>query len=233
MTTKKGIFHEKWFQILVEIVGVALITFAGWIAYQVYEIKGTLGYHTGRIDETSKRVDRIVDAVSDMKIKIAEEEMARPIEAALIITKPVRLKTGEEALALHILNGSELKRHIYLIKNNELDEDELSSFLIGKVQKFDPKAISLSKLEEITTDAKKPIIFPRYIEKTASFIITKHPDKLEKNLIAKTNKVLKISGKAETCKYKSIYLKTLAKDLRENPSLYQVSDAGKIYCPPN
>lgn len=73
---------ERWIEILV--VGIMLAGLA-WLLTKVYEMNGT-------VVSTAQRVDRIALVLPDIRVRIAQEELSRQIQMAVISTKPVEVR---------------------------------------------------------------------------------------------------------------------------------------------
>jgi hypothetical protein len=58
------------------------------------------------------RIDRIASALPDVRIRIANEETAKPIRAAIVVADPVKNKAGEWVVAIHLIDvaGSSARR---------------------------------------------------------------------------------------------------------------------------
>jgi len=76
---------------------LALLTVGGWIAWQVWDMNP-------KVTETARRVDRIVDVLPDVKIRIAQEDLQKRVRLALLTTEPTEIRTGEWATMVEVID---------------------------------------------------------------------------------------------------------------------------------
>lgn len=74
---------------------VFLVGMFSWILIQVYEMKGTLSSVDQRLNDTKERVNKIVEVLPDLRIKLAMREVEKLFQTALIVTKPIKTSSGE------------------------------------------------------------------------------------------------------------------------------------------
>src|SRR2546429_7904077 len=72
---------EIWTEILVGVILAGGLLFLG---KNDMEMQGVLGRVEGKVDNTPQRVERIAEAVPDVGVRIADEEIRRPIRGAVI-----------------------------------------------------------------------------------------------------------------------------------------------------
>ena len=67
---------------------VTVLSVVGWIALQLWEMNP-------KVTETARRVDRIVEVLPDVKIHLAQEDLQKRVQLALLTTDPIEVKSGE------------------------------------------------------------------------------------------------------------------------------------------
>jgi hypothetical protein len=159
---------EIWIQILVVVI---ILGGLGWLLIQVFEIKGTVGSVDQRVDDTRQRLDRIAQALPDLRVRVAKDEVSRPVETAVVSTKAFQLQSGKWFSAVYVLDTSQLKRFVYLVKSNGPDDKTLQDIVAGSVAQADNSAVSFAQLESFSSVVGKPVYVPLYVEKKASFVL--------------------------------------------------------------
>src|SRR5438046_10678886 len=66
----------------------AVISGVGWIAVKVWDVNPKVSY-------TARRVDRIVDVLPEVKIRIAQEDMQKTVRLALLTGEPTKTQSGD------------------------------------------------------------------------------------------------------------------------------------------
>jgi hypothetical protein len=66
----------------------AVLSVVGWIAVKVWDMNP-------KVSETARRVDRIVDVLPEVKVRLAQEDMQKLVRLALLTEEPVEIRPGE------------------------------------------------------------------------------------------------------------------------------------------
>jgi len=65
-----------------------VLSVVGWIAVKVWDMNP-------KVTETARRVDRIVDVLPDVKVRLAQEDLQKLVRFALLTTEPTETRTGQ------------------------------------------------------------------------------------------------------------------------------------------
>lgn len=169
---------------IIEIIfAVIILGGMGWMVTQLVTISGTIGEIKGEVQSTTKRVDNIANALPDLKIKLAQEELSKNIEMALVITRP---KTIGDSLVLFIT-------HLFVRKNQVLHswypivpENILNlklNYFSGIANKLRLAPVYFTELNNWSIQVGKPTIAPSYAYSELSFITRKYSDQFINDLV--------------------------------------------------
>src|SRR5437868_2460536 len=86
-----------WMAAVIGFLLVTIVSVVGWIALQVWEMKP-------KVVDTATRVDRIVDVLPELKVRIVEEDLQKNIRAALLTTESIQTSSGRWIAAVHWLD---------------------------------------------------------------------------------------------------------------------------------
>jgi len=81
-----------------------LLATIGFLALQTYDLHGIIAELKGKMDGTSERLDRIASALPDISVRIAQEELRKPITLAVVTTKPEEVAPGQWQAQVHLVD---------------------------------------------------------------------------------------------------------------------------------
>ncbi len=165
---------EKWLELLVG--GIILVGLA-WLLTQVFDMKGT-------VTATAQRTERIASALPGIGVRIAQEELSKPIQLAVISTKPVEVTQGEWVSAVHVLDTGNARMTTYRLKLQGANDNRAKLLVTGSVFLSDDRAVSFSQLEGWSLDVEKPVALPGYIDISSSYVLRADPVKYARTLEA-------------------------------------------------
>ena len=157
---------EKWLEILV--VGIILVGL-GWLVVQVFDMKGT-------VTSTAQRLDRIASVLPDIQVRIAEEELSKPIQLAVISTKPEEVGQGVWISAVHVVDSETGRLTTYRVQLQGPTDDRAKVLVTGTVFQSDGGAVPFSRFEGWSMKAKKPVSLPEYNDTSSSYILRSDPE---------------------------------------------------------
>lgn len=79
--------QENWIQILVVVIILGTLDF---LASRVLDMSQTLGSIDATVTATKDRVDRIAEELPGVGVRVAYEEVRKPIRTLVITTKPAK-----------------------------------------------------------------------------------------------------------------------------------------------
>src|SRR5437773_7513310 len=82
---------DKIITVLGSIIAIllgAVLSVVGWIAVKVWDMNP-------KVADTARRVDRIVDVLPDVKVRLAQEDMKKEVRVAVVTTEPKQDGEGE------------------------------------------------------------------------------------------------------------------------------------------
>lgn len=166
-----------------EAVVVAISVFTAalvWLLYTVFTMNATLGAVDTKtegtnklVEDTNRRIDRIVAVLPDVRAKVAQEEVVKPIQAAIVVTEPKESSTGKWETAVHFVETAPQKRRTYVFSVKGPEDKTVAYLASGTAISLDSDAISFDSLSAMSSDIGNPIIAPSFVVSSNSIAIRK------------------------------------------------------------
>jgi hypothetical protein len=160
------------------IVGTIILGTLGFLAFKVIDtsekvgtVDGKIGTVDTKVTFTSQRVDRIANALPDMRVNIAQEEIKRPIKTAVISTKPIETAEGKWHVIVNVVDAESSTKWTFLVDLASKDDRKPLYTLIGSAADAEPSFVSVAQLEKFVAVSKSEAAVPHYIDAQASFVM--------------------------------------------------------------
>lgn len=172
-------------------VGIILLAALGWVywdlsrqveagARQVEAVARQVEAVAAAGRDTTERVDRIADAMPNLGVRVAFEEIHRELTGAVSITRPLTSETGDEAVFVRLIDIPRQTETLYRLP---LDTDANRTVVLaikGIITEADPTAVSMDQLDRWTTDVEANMegevafaVLADRIDGASSFVIFK------------------------------------------------------------
>ncbi|MGJ0534794.1 MAG: hypothetical protein ACR65W_16280 [Methylocystis sp.] len=212
--------------IAISVFSIALI----WLLSAVHTMNATLtavdvktAGTNQRVDDTNLRIDRIAAVLPDVRIKIAHEEISKPIQAAIVVTEPSEISAGNWVTAIHLLETAKQKRRTYFVPVKGPNDNTAAYLASGAAVSLDSDSISFETLSSLSADAGEPTFAPTFVISRNSMALRKLSPEFEKALEkALTNFEPALNAKNATLRSKTTSWDTLSAELTENAESYEV-----------
>jgi hypothetical protein len=158
------------------VVFVALIPLLGWMALQLYEMKPT-------VVETSRRVDRIVDVLPQVKVRIAQEDMQKRVKLAFLVADPVEISAGKWVTRLHLFDFGAGRVRTYDIPVKGPDDVSGAYLVTGLANGIGLEKISFADYTAAAAEIGKPKAISSTVDMHASFAIIKASPRYDDRLV--------------------------------------------------
>lgn len=198
----------------IAIFAVIIVAILILVLTQLFIIKGTLG-------ETCERVDHISNYLPRLGIMVANEELRKEIEGALLTTKPAEVSPGNWVIEVHVFDINTGTRTSFGI---EMDDPEDIRYLalisgIARISVEDTDLWSFHELNRFSREVEEPLMLPAYLDDNTSFIFRESPENLIERLriISASPEIFSMPSRLDT-------LKKLIKEIIENPDTYKVKE---------
>lgn len=184
--------NEKIIVTLTSIAGfllVSTVSLLAWIAVKVWDMNPT-------VTETARRVDRIVEALPEVKIRIAMEDLERNFGSAVLTTEPIEIATGKWQAFVHYLDFSKGTQNIYATSLKGPDDEITSLTVAGLVSRTAREKLSLHDFVAASAEANKPTALPSVLDSASSYAILRshtNYDKQLRRLLGKPSRQITIS----------------------------------------
>src|SRR6266513_452736 len=126
---------EGWVEIA---VGTVILGTLGYVAVKVIDtserigaVDGKLGSVDTKVTFTSDRVERIANALPEMRIHIAEDEIKRQIKTAVVSTKPTQSADGKWKVIVNVIDPVASARWTFPVSLPSRDDRSALYSLIG------------------------------------------------------------------------------------------------------
>jgi len=166
------------------VIGGVLITGAWWLINQTYVINRGLGSLDAKVEaklsEHSGRIDRIAAALPDIRIRIAKEELSKPVETAVVVLDPAKTSKGKWLTGVVVMDATTSTRSTYLVPVKGPQDREIAWLASGAVVETDPDALSFKTLAAFSSDIGTPTPLPSYVQEQNSYVLRKPSAKFTK-----------------------------------------------------
>ena len=152
---------DKGIEIL---VGVVILGALGWSLTQQYEDHAILQNVDTRVANTHERVNRIADALPDMNVRLAFEEVHRPLQSAIVATRAVEDSAGQWTMRFHIVDSENSKLSTFVCSLDGMDDQGPIWSVMGLAYDVEPQMRSASSLTRWSAEINEPYTMPAYIE---------------------------------------------------------------------
>ncbi len=160
---------ERWVEILVVIIVLGTLAF---LCKKVVDMSGTLGTVDAKTTSTAERLNRIANVLPDIGVRVANEELSRAIQTAVLATKPIQTVDGDWEVAVTVLDAQSSKKWSVPFRLASKGDRQLVDELIGIGAEIDRNFLLLSSLQQYSRTAHvKNASIPGYIDANASFVL--------------------------------------------------------------
>jgi len=207
------------------VIGTVLVGGGGWLISQTYAINRALGSLETKVEsklsEHWGRIDRIASALPDVRIRIAKEELSKPLTTAVVVLDPVKNSKGKWVAGLHVIDAVAMTRNTYVVPVKGPGDKEIAWLASGAAFEADPDALSFKTLAAFSSDAGTPTSAPAYVLPHNSYILRKPSANYVQSLAA----ILK----GRSAVHQTVPFQTnvkswekLAAELKQNPDTYTI-----------
>lgn len=143
------------------------------LSTQMYEMNRTIGELKSDNKAISSRMDRVSDALP-ASMKLAMEQVAKPIEAALITTDPFQDASGHLKASVALIDFTKGECTAYLVALKDYN-DLMAAYLAKAIvpSYTSANAASFTELARFSLDVGKVAYAPSNIDAEASFALYK------------------------------------------------------------
>ncbi len=205
---------------IVEIVLGSIICAAlGWVIVQTYDLKGSVTSMESTLNHTVQRVDRIADALPDVKVHVAYEKYYNQYKRALVTTKPIETLPDEWVSYVHYFDSINDRWFTFVVPLEGQNDDAIKFRVAGIATTSDLHLVSFTELEAISFEIKQPVVVPTYIDQDASFFWSVSSTRLDE---AKLESLLSPSKQLEQAgiPLETIRWEDVIEELAANPEIF-------------
>jgi hypothetical protein len=118
-----------------------------------------------RVSQIDERLNRIANALPDVRVRVAKEELAKPVSVAVIVTDAKKTSKGDVQKKIALVNARNGTVETLTVTTPAATADQVEKqvdiVVAGIVRKTDPKAITFADLDlfavEANTIARSPV----------------------------------------------------------------------------
>jgi hypothetical protein len=159
---------------VIEIVlSTVILGVLGFLSTKIMDIHGTLSGVDARVTSTSERVERIASALPDIGVRVAHEELSRPIRTMVVTTLPTKADAqGVYVAFVNVVDGetSDVWTIPVRMKSGK-DKDAIASIAWAGASRSDEYA-SFATMQRYAKTASIDATLPSYVDPASSFILT-------------------------------------------------------------
>ena len=153
------------------ILGLVLFPTVGYIALEVNSLGKMDATQEARYAGLEQRINRIADALPDLKVKIAQEELSKPLTGAVVVLNPVKDAGGKWVSGVHVIDTATNARKTFVVPVNGPKDKSVAVAASGLAINLDKGATRFIDLAEWSAATGKPASTPDYIDAKNSFVL--------------------------------------------------------------
>jgi hypothetical protein len=145
---------------------VTVVSVVGWIAVQVWEMKP-------KVVDTETRVNRIVEVLPELKVRLVEEDLKKNIRAAILTTESIKTLSGRWIADVHWLDFVAGQRTTFRVELKGPEDPTIAYLVTGIANAHGSEKLSLAEYERVAAQIGKPLPPPTYLDQSSSYAIIK------------------------------------------------------------
>lgn len=143
----------------------------GGLLMQAFTMHGKLAEVSTGLTGLSQRVERIASALPDMSVRIAQEELSRPVQGAIVVASAAKTSSGQWVAPVHVLNADTNTRDTYLVSLKGPEDSLVAVIASGLAVSVDKSAVSFDTAAKWSVQAKDPFQVPGWVAAPQSFLL--------------------------------------------------------------
>ncbi|MFZ5841378.1 MAG: hypothetical protein ACOY3E_00645 [Pseudomonadota bacterium] len=159
---------ETWIEL---IVGIVILGGLGYLSSRVTDMSQLLGSVDSKVSLTSERLDRIAQALPDVGVRIAYEEVRKPIRTVVITSTPVTKANGSIVATVSVFDLAENKAWTKPVVLTSMQDKQMIGALAWSAAEMDPQYASIARMQEYSQTVKADSPIPAFINPSTSFIL--------------------------------------------------------------
>lgn len=156
------------------IIGSILVGLGGFLLKEMYALNADQRATDEKVSGAISRIDRITSVLPDLRVRIAQEETATPLQAAVVVTDPVKTSSGSWVAPVHLIDIAAKQRHTYLVPVSGPDDQTAAFLASGVGLSLENDAVPFVNMKEWSAEAQKPTSVPTWVVATQSLAL-RHP----------------------------------------------------------
>lgn len=141
---------------------------------KMFDFSSTLSTAVQQGSATNQRVDRIVAALPDLKVKIAQEDLEKKIALVVVTKNPTEVSPGRWTQSIIVLDYSGGRLSEFQIPSRGSDDMGGGYTVSGLTNRISVEKISFDEFTVAATEIGKPKAYPVWIDASASYGIVRH-----------------------------------------------------------
>ncbi|HXA47387.1 MAG TPA: hypothetical protein VNW52_07140 [Burkholderiaceae bacterium] len=158
--------------IIIPCIG-AVLAVGAWILIELYRMNASEAKMDAKLNENSVRIDRIAAVLPDVRIKIAKEELSKPISVAVVVRDPAKTTKGKWITAVQVIDNVAKTQSTYALPVNGPDDKEIGWLTGGAATDSDSEAVSFKLMSAWSSDSGVPSWSPSDVLVQSSFVLRK------------------------------------------------------------
>ena len=191
-------------KIIEAIFGVILLSTIGFLAVQIFDMKGNLSTVSAKLESTDNRISRIAEVLPEVKARVAWEEVNEPLRGFVLST---HVNGGRYSAHFKTYNADTSLLKTYTVALSETHKEHLTNVVAGKIRTVDRYAPTFTELAYHSAENKEPVTFPANLNSDASYVIRNtNVEKIDDYLQKISKKKPKVSQIAKVANWKDLSL---------------------------
>ncbi len=174
-STKFKRFLHDYGTAVLGVLLTATVAVGIYVSQKLNEVTTRLAEVGTRADERAinltARIDRIASALPDVRVRIAKEELAKPIQYAIIVTDSYEKSKGEVIKKVAIIDSRKNEAITLTVPAKTSSVEYVNYMVAGIAKKLDPRAVTFSELDAFAFEANEKLVSPTEISPQNSYVL--------------------------------------------------------------
>jgi hypothetical protein len=183
--------HKAVLGTIVGVVCAAVLSGIGWILVKMFDMNSTLNATRTSGELTAQRVERIVGALPELKVKIAQEDLEKKIGLALVTKPPVEVLPGQWMRSVFLFDYGHGKLRVFQVRSQGPEDPSPVYTISGLTDGIALQKISFDDYSAAATEVGRPKPYPQWVDASASYAILKRRLDYNRKIMAQFGKPIK------------------------------------------
>jgi hypothetical protein len=153
------------------ILGTVILGTLGYLCLKTTDLVGSIAGIEAKVSSTAERLQRIAQALPDVGVRVADEEVNRPLKTVIAISSPLKDDSGTWLIKSAVIDTENMEKYILKFRLKSENDRRPLEAMLGSGIESDELACLFTKYQEYARKTNKPTFIPKFVDAKASFAL--------------------------------------------------------------